>query len=131
MDPRSRYLNLVSTFPSLQADNCQDVLGDVGPAADSRLTEEQQTYAQKLIDMVGQFGQFGQSGPDGCQYVDKSPQPDACCLQCIFYAGAGDCNIVDGQIDPMGICRFNLCPASDPQPVSLSPTAPALPEPTS
>lgn len=114
MDTSKRYLGMVSQFKSLKADNTTDILYDVGPADTQGLTDLQKAYAQKIIDIVGQFGQFEQNGASGCQYTSKSPllNEGTSCGSCVFYAGGGDCSIVEDQIDPLGLCRFNVVPAA-------------------
>jgi hypothetical protein len=108
-----KFIAEIANFKSLQrSDNYSDVLDNVGPASESDLNDLQQAYAQSLIDIVGQFGEFPQTGPGGCHYESISPYASEgiTCSECVFYVGAGDCGIVDGQVDPLGVCRFYVVP---------------------
>lgn len=62
------------------------------------------------------YGQFTQdAGPDGSHYSANSPFADEglICAQCVFYEGGGKCEIVEGKISPMGICKLWIISAEN------------------
>lgn len=72
-------------------------------------TDKQIALADALNEIVIRHGAF-EAGDDanGCDYRDGEENANhggKCCAECIFYRGGG-CAIVNGDIDPMGICRF-------------------------
>lgn len=73
------------------------------------LTDKQVAIADALNAIVTRYGPF-ELGDDanGCDYKDgeeNSPNYGKCCCECVFFRNGG-CAIVNGQVDPMGICRF-------------------------
>lgn len=65
-------------------------------------------------DLVEIFGKYTRdSGPDGAHYVPVSPFADEglVCSSCAFYEGPRGCEIVEGEIDPAGICKRWIIPA--------------------
>lgn len=111
MDTSKKYLDVISDWKSLQGDYT-DILVDVGPAKDPGLTDLQSGEAQALIDLTGLYGQFDQDGVGGAHYLTTSPfaTQGLSCNECVFYEGAGACDIVSGNIDPLGLCRFYVIP---------------------
>lgn len=76
--------------------------------------------------VVELFGKYDQGiGPDGAHYVAVSPFADEglVCSNCAFYEGPRGCEIVDGDIDPNGVCKRWIIPAalvtpSEPAPMN-------------
>lgn len=78
-------------------------------------TPRQNLQYQHDEHLVELFGQYDQGiGPDGAHYVAESPfaGEGLVCSNCAFYDGARACEIVSGDIDPNGICKRWVIPAS-------------------
>jgi hypothetical protein len=65
--------------------------------------------------VAGQIGGFDQTaGADGAHYMGGSlnlfAEDGLRCANCVFFEGGGACEIVRGQIDPDGICKFWIIP---------------------
>jgi len=77
-----------------------------------------QNYLYELLEeTVDIFGQFDQGiGAQGAHYVGPEDNPFAAegmvCSNCAFYEGPRACEIVSGDIDPAGICKFWVIPES-------------------
>lgn len=67
---------------------------------------------EKLVELFGKYD--GGVGPDGAHYVAESPfaSEGLVCSNCAFYEGPRGCEIVDGDIDPNGICKRWIIPAA-------------------
>jgi len=79
-----------------------------------RFTPRQLLQAECSETVVEIFGQYDQStGPDGAHYASASPYASEglVCSNCKFYEGPRGCEIVAGDIDPNGICKFWVIPA--------------------
>jgi HK97 family phage major capsid protein/HK97 family phage prohead protease len=65
---------------------------------------------EEVADELGAFDQG--SGAHGSHYMPNSPFASAglVCANCAFYAGARACEIVEGDIDPAGLCKFWIIP---------------------
>lgn len=77
------------------------------------LTPRQVALYDAIEDVTDVFGPFDQTtGPDGSHYVAVSPfsSEGMICSSCAFYEGPRGCEIVDGDIDPSGICKFWIIP---------------------
>lgn len=72
----------------------------------------QYAYDEKLVETFGKYDQG--VGPDGAHYVAVSPFADEglVCSNCAFYEGPRGCEVVDGDIDPNGICKRWIIPAA-------------------
>jgi HK97 family phage prohead protease len=57
-------------------------------------------------------GPWPQDGPDGCGYRKKSEFEKAgmACVNCVFFNAGGTCDIVEGEIQEAGLCRFWIIP---------------------
>lgn len=82
-------------------------------------------------NIVELFGKYDQGiGERGSHYVAASPFADEglVCSSCAFYEGPRACEIVDGDIDPNGICKRWIIPElllsaqSGPQDPTAEPT---------
>ena len=79
------------------------------------LTPRQQKQYEDLEAVTELFGQFNTGiGEAGAHYVDAAANPFASeglvCSNCAFYEGPRACEIVAGDIDPSGICKFWVIP---------------------
>lgn len=75
------------------------------------LTPRQQALYQALEIIADAFGMFDQSsGPDGAHYMSENENPfveeGLMCANCSFYEGGQACEIVEGQIEPMALCKL-------------------------
>jgi hypothetical protein len=83
------------------------------------LSERQQEMAEDLAEIALKFGQFNQgTGADGAHYVDGSKNvfksANIRCEDCIFFnEEASQCIIVEGDIDPDGICKLWVIPEEE------------------
>jgi HK97 family phage prohead protease len=81
------------------------------------LTPRQQTLYENLESVVEVFGQFDKGvAESGAHYSDATVNPFAAeglvCSNCAFYEGPRACELVAGDIDPAGICKFWVIPES-------------------
>lgn len=86
--------------------------GDMVPPG--LLTERQMDLGEGYLDVVREFGPFDQtSGPDGSHYSTVSPFDSAgiSCENCIFFDDDRTCDLVSGDIDPDGVCKFWVIPS--------------------
>jgi len=67
-------------------------------------------FLESLTEAVGKFNQS--SDANGAHYMEDNPFVDEglMCANCIFYEGGGGCEIVEGQIDHMALCKFWVIP---------------------
>jgi hypothetical protein len=85
--------------------------------ASEMLTPRQEFMYGAYEAAVQTFGHFNQgSGPDGAHYGPGEKNPfkadGLVCENCAFYEG-GACEIVEGQIDPQGICKLWIIEESE------------------
>ena len=79
------------------------------------LTPRQKEMIDGYCDVEETFGMFKQdSSPDGAHYSAVSPFADTglLCQNCVFYRGPRGCGLVEGDIDPNGICKLWVIPGS-------------------
>jgi len=79
------------------------------------LTPRQKEMVDNVCDVEETFGMFKQdSSPDGAHYSAVSPFADTglLCQNCVFYRGPRGCGLVEGDIDPNGICKLWVIPGS-------------------
>lgn len=60
-----------------------------------------------MIGVVDCFGPFDQ---EDAHYIAPSPFANVNCANCVFYEGAGACEIVAGQVDPAAVCKLWIIP---------------------
>jgi HK97 family phage major capsid protein/HK97 family phage prohead protease len=84
---------------------------------DRELTAElkapQVALYEALEEIAEDLGAFDQgSGAQGAHYMSESPfaSDGMVCANCAFYAGPRACEIVSGDIDPAGVCKFWIVP---------------------
>jgi hypothetical protein len=70
-----------------------------------------QYYAtEAIVEVHGKFDQS--SGADGAHYVAENPfaAEGLSCANCVFYEGPQACEVVEGVIAPMAICKLWIIP---------------------
>jgi HK97 family phage major capsid protein/HK97 family phage prohead protease len=84
---------------------------------DRELTAElkapQVALYEALEEIAEDLGAFDQGpGAHGAHYRSESPfaSDGMVCANCAFYAGPRACEIVSGDIDPAGVCKFWIVP---------------------
>ena len=70
---------------------------------------------QALEDVVEELGQFDQTiGDDGAHYMGPDENVFAAqgmqCSNCVFFEGGRACELVQGDIDPAGLCKLWIIP---------------------
>jgi hypothetical protein len=89
------------------------------------LSPRQDAVVLALAGIVETSGKFSQGiSESGAHYCIDSPYEDAgiVCAHCVFYQG-GACQIVDGAIDPEGMCKYWVIPEQTLVTVALEPVA--------
>ena len=83
------------------------------------LSERQQEMAENTAEIVMQFGMFKQdSSADGAHYFEGSKNPFKAegvkCDNCIFFnEDMNECIVVEGTIDPEGLCKLWVIPEDE------------------
>lgn len=83
------------------------------------LSERQKEMAEDTAEIAMEFGMFKQdSGADGAHYFDGSKNPFKAegvkCYNCIFFnEETNQCIVVEGQIDPEGLCKLWVIPEDE------------------
>jgi HK97 family phage prohead protease len=92
---------------------------DVGEAEEGMEEEYPGTLSQANRDLAeaqemiaADEGQWPQEGAAGAHYMGESPFSGRgiMCANCVFFEGGGACEIVQGDIDPNGVCKFWIIP---------------------
>lgn len=68
-----------------------------------------------LENVVAEFGAFNEGiGADGAHYMSEENNPFADkgmnCANCVFFEGGGGCEILNIEVEPMGVCKFWIIP---------------------
>jgi hypothetical protein len=82
---------------------------DEGNDSEENLLPRQTAMYELYESIAENFGQWNQgSGADGAHYAEVSPFQDEglICANCVFYEGGQRCEIVEGQIKPLAICKL-------------------------
>lgn len=76
------------------------------------LSQANLDLAESQEVIVENNGHWSQDAIDGAHYMAESPFYDRgiACENCIFYEGGGGCEIVSGEINPNGVCKFWIIP---------------------
>ena len=76
----------------------------------SQRQEAQATAYRLIAKSAGQWDKG--AGSEGSHYVQKHPFRDEgiVCANCVFYKGPRACELVEGEIDPMAICKLWVIP---------------------
>ena len=83
------------------------------------LSERQKEMAETTAELAMEFGMFKQdSSADGAHYFDGSKNPFKTegikCYNCIFFnEDTNQCIVVEGQIDPEGLCKLWVIPEDE------------------
>jgi hypothetical protein len=88
------------------------------------LSPRQDAVVLALTNIVATSGQFSTGiSESGAHYCMESPYDDAgiMCANCVFYMG-GACQLVQGAIDPEGICKYWVIPEKALVMAALEPT---------
>ena len=98
---------------ALPGDIISEYVGGDVDNYDSELNErqrEQHEYTESLVEKFGKFDQGSLS--DGAHYAPESPfeEDGLICSSCVFFIGGHGCEVVDGNIEPEGICKLWIIP---------------------
>ena len=77
------------------------------------MNSRQQMQHELIEQVVETFGKFDKTfGADGAHYATESPYAEhsVICANCCFYRGPRGCELVEGDIDPNGICKLWIIP---------------------
>ena len=80
---------------------------------DSTFSAGQAALYEAYEEAAEDLGSFDQStGAHGSHYMPESPfaSEGLVCSNCAFFAGPRACEIVEGDIDPAGLCKFWIIP---------------------
>jgi HK97 family phage major capsid protein/HK97 family phage prohead protease len=91
--------------------NVSDNVRELTPDMNAR----QGKLYEALEEITDELGAFDQSiGGNGAHYVDGANNPFAAegmqCANCAFYQGPRACEVVEGEINPAGICKLWIIP---------------------
>jgi signal peptide peptidase SppA len=103
------------TAKKISTTGIQKKTSDIEDTVLELLTPRQKEMVDSYCDVEGTFGMFKQdSSPDGAHYSAVSPFADTglLCQNCVFYRGPRGCGLVEGDIDPNGICKLWVIPGS-------------------
>jgi len=73
------------------------------------LKRRQIAMYEMFEDIAGQMGKWDRSSmADGAHYVESSPfvSTGMICANCAFYKGGQICEIVEGDVSPLAICKL-------------------------
>jgi hypothetical protein len=86
---------------------------DHADTSDSELNERQREQHEYTESLTKKFGKFDQGSlSNGAHYAPESPFKDEglICSSCVFFIGGHGCEVVDGNIEPEGICKLWIIP---------------------
>lgn len=92
-----------------EGEDYEEMLEGLAEMAEMGLTPRQFAMYDLYEKLAENFGLWNQGiGADGAHYVAASPFADSgmVCSNCVFYEGGKACEIVEGQIEPNGICKL-------------------------
>jgi signal peptide peptidase SppA len=107
--------NGVMTAKKVSATAIQKKTSEIEDSVLELLTPRQKEMVDSYCDVEETFGMFKQdSSPDGAHYSAVSPfaGSNLFCQNCVFYRGPRGCGLVEGDIDPNGICKLWVIPGS-------------------
>ena len=88
--------------------------GEMGMTLGQHELNDRQEMQYELIEqVVDMYGKFDKTfGADGAHYAAESPYAEhgTICANCSFYRGPRGCELVEGDIDPNGICKLWIIP---------------------
>jgi signal peptide peptidase SppA len=103
------------TAKKVSATGIQKKTSEIEDSVLELLTPRQKEMVDSYCDVEETFGMFKQdSSPDGAHYSAVSPFASSglLCQNCVFYRGPRGCGLVEGDIDPNGICKLWVIPGS-------------------
>ena len=85
---------------------------------------------EAIEQIAAENGQWPQEGPDGAHYMADNPfaERGMRCENCVFWNEGGNCDVVQGEIDPNAVCKLWVIPEerlSEPAKRSADPAAAA------
>lgn len=95
--------------PEEEGDEYEEMLEGLAEMVEMGLNPRQFAMYDIFEKMAEKFGVWNQGiGADGAHYVAQSPFADQgmICSNCVFYEGGKRCEIVEGEIEPNGICKL-------------------------
>lgn len=87
----------------------EEMLEGLSEMAEKGLTPRQYAMYDLYEKIADKFGVWNQgTGADGAHYVAESPfaSEGMICSNCVYYEGGKRCEIVEGEIEPNGICKL-------------------------
>jgi hypothetical protein len=95
---------------------------DLNPEEYGPFSERQSAVFWFQIGLTQALGKYDQSsGPDGAHYFNSAQNPfteeGLACGNCAFFEGTNTCEIVDGNIDPQGLCKNWIIPEGMTKPL--------------
>jgi len=84
------------------------------------LNDRQAILYATLENIVAEFGAFNEGiGADGAHYMSPENNPFSDkgmnCANCVFFEGGGGCEILNIEVQPMGVCKFWIIPEKNLQ----------------
>lgn len=95
--------------PEEEGEEYEEMLEGLAEMVEMGLNPRQFAMYDIFEKMAEKFGMWNQGiGADGAHYVAESPFADQgmICSNCVFYEGGKRCEIVEGEIEPNGICKL-------------------------
>ena len=95
--------------PEEEGEEYEEMLEGLAEMIEMGLNPRQFAMYDIFEKMAEKFGMWNQGiGADGAHYVAESPFADQgmICSNCVFYEGGKRCEIVEGEIEPNGICKL-------------------------
>lgn len=86
-----------------------ETMEDEGDVSEQNLLPRQTAMYELYESIAEDLGQWNQgTGADGAHYGEVSPfqSEGVICGNCVFYEGGQRCELVAGQIKPLGICKL-------------------------
>lgn len=80
--------------------------------SDGSLTAGNYDLYEALEDIAEENGKWPQEGPGGAHYMAESAFRGSgiACTNCVFFNEGGSCDIVEGVIQPEGVCKLWIIP---------------------
>ena len=113
-DARSHMSALYSAEAGMKAElvpHQDEMIEGLAEQEQMGLSPRQFTMYDLYEKIADEFGKWDQSSTsEGAHYFpsDKNPfaEEGVYCGNCVFYEGGQGCHLVDGQIEPMGLCKL-------------------------
>lgn len=109
-DAIAHMVAVEAAYEETEMSGRQYIMDDEEMDDDEKSLSLKQKMLYDLLEIVAEeTGKFKQDMyGDGAHYVEGSPfaQDGLICANCVFYEGGRGCEIVEGDIDPNGICKL-------------------------